>query len=270
MGRKASDGDEHPRILATYRAGRYTRIVSIRSVAHTVRDRGPVETRITRLARSSLPTAHGDFTAVAYSDSRLGVDHVALVHGDVRERRGAKRTGPDGVPGGGPDAVLARVHSECLTGESFGSRRCDCGEQLTTALRMIADAGRGVLVYLRGHEGRGIGLGAKIAAYALQDQGRDTLDANLALGLPGDAREYGAAADILADLGVAAVRLLTNNPDKVDGLVGHGVEVTARVPLSVGVDPVNVDYLRTKRDRMHHDLPDLDDGPEIKVVGSAG
>ena len=205
--------------------------------------------RVRRIARTALPTAHGDFVAVAYRDTELDVDHVALVVGEFD----------------GAEDVLTRLHSECLTGEAFASRRCDCGAQLTTAMELIAAQGRGVVVYLRGHEGRGIGLGAKLAAYALQDGGRDTVDANLALGLPDDAREYGAGAAILADLGISSVRLLTNNPDKRDGLETHGVTVTARVPLAVGADPVNLHYLRTKRDRMRHDLPGLavPDGPAV-------
>lgn len=197
-----------------------------------------------------MPTAYGDFVAVAYRDAELATDHVALVMGEVA----------------GADDVLARLHSECLTGEAFASRRCDCGEQLAAALETIAARGRGVLVYLRGHEDRGIGLGAKLAAYALQDGGHDTVDANLALGLPADAREYGAGAAILADLHVASVLLLSNNPDKQAGLTDHGVVVASRVPLAVAAHPVNLPYLRTKRDRMRHDLPGLAPASD----GSAG
>jgi len=216
----------------------------------------PGTPRVRRTARTALPTAYGDFDAVAYRDTELEVDHVALVMGELD---------------GGED-VLTRLHSECLTGEAFASRRCDCGEQLATALRLIAERGRGVLVYLRGHEGRGIGLGAKLAAYALQDGGRDTLDANLALGLPADAREYGAGAAILADLGVTGVALLTNNPDKQDSLSAHGVHVATRVPLAVGAHEGNLHYLQTKRDRMRHDLPGLavsDDAVLDTVADSA-
>ncbi|MCO1654426.1 GTP cyclohydrolase II [Pseudonocardia humida] len=235
-------------------------MVSISPTARTVGNRDDSENRVTRIAVSALPTAHGDFRAVAYHDDVLGVDHVALVLGDLNESStvihepstdGQRRSAQ-------PDPVLARLHSECLTGEAFASRRCDCGAQLDRSLDMITQTGRGVLVYLRGHEGRGIGLAAKIAAYALQDRGQDTLDANLSLGHPADAREYGAGAAILADLGVSAVRLLTNNPDKVAALRGHGVEVVDRVPLTVPADPVNLGYLRTKRDRMRHLLPQLD------------
>lgn len=211
---------------------------------HQLPQPAPPSPRVRRTAVAALPTAHGDFEAVAYRDVELGVDHLALVVGELR---------------GGVD-VLARLHSECLTGEAFGSRRCDCGAQLSTSLRLIAQRGRGVLVYLRGHEGRGIGLAAKVAAYALQDGGRDTLDANLALGLPVDAREYGAGAAILTDLGVAGVELLTNNPDKQAALVAHGVTVTRRLSLAVGAHPGNLRYLRTKRDRMRHDLPGLAPG----------
>jgi 3,4-dihydroxy 2-butanone 4-phosphate synthase/GTP cyclohydrolase II len=155
--------------------------------------------------------------------------------------------------------VLTRVHSECLTGDVFGSARCDCGPQLDEALERIVDEGRGVVVYLRGHEGRGIGLVAKLQAYQLQDGGRDTVDANLDLGLPADARHYGAASQILKDLGVRAVRLLTNNPAKTQGLEAYGVPVAERVPLTPHPNDHNLAYLLTKRDRMGHDLPNLAD-----------
>ena len=189
-----------------------------------------------------LPTDAGDFTAYGYRTQPDGVEHVALVHGDL---------------GDGED-VLVRVHSECLTGDAFGSLRCDCGSQLATAMARIAAEGRGVVVYLRGHEGRGIGLLPKLRAYELQERGRDTLDANLELGLPADARDYAAGARILADLGVRSVRLMTNNPDKTDALVGHGIHVAGREPMPVRVGEHNLRYLRTKRDRMGHDLPGLD------------
>jgi 3,4-dihydroxy 2-butanone 4-phosphate synthase/GTP cyclohydrolase II len=240
-------------------------MVSISPTARTIGSRKDPAPRVVRLAESQLPTAHGDFRAVAFHDPTLGVDHVALILGDINEpstvirepsTNGQARTADPSHAA--TDGVLARLHSECLTGEAFASRRCDCGEQLDTSLDMIAEEGRGVLVYLRGHEGRGIGLGAKIAAYALQDRGQDTLDANLSLGHPADAREYGAGAAMLTDLGVSSVRLLTNNPAKVVALAEHGVEVVARIPLTVAPDPVNVAYLRTKRDRMHHVLPQLD------------
>jgi 3,4-dihydroxy 2-butanone 4-phosphate synthase/GTP cyclohydrolase II len=168
-------------------------------------------------------------------------EHVALVHGDIT----------------GEAPVLTRVHSECLTGDVFGSRRCDCGPQLAESMRRIAEEGRGVVVYLRGHEGRGIGLAAKLRAYQLQDAGRDTVDANLDLGLPADARHYGAATQILRDLGIGSVRLMTNNPEKTTSLRAYGIDVAERVPLPVGLNEHNLDYLRTKRDRMGHDLPHL-------------
>ena len=201
---------------------------------------------VDRVATTRLPTRYGTFTAVGYADRSSGSEHLALVVGDV-----------DGGRLGGDEEVLVRVHSECLTGDVLRSRRCDCGPQLEAALREIADAGRGVVIYLRGHEGRGIGLLAKLQAYALQDAGLDTVDANLELGLPADAREYAAAAEVLADLGVRQVRLLTNNPAKVGALRRYGVDVVERVPLAVGAGPDNVAYLRTKRDRMGHDIPGL-------------
>ncbi|QNP73869.1 bifunctional 3,4-dihydroxy-2-butanone-4-phosphate synthase/GTP cyclohydrolase II [Streptomyces roseirectus] len=192
-------------------------------------------------ARTPLPTAHGPFTAYGYRAGD-GVEHVALVHGEI---------------GDGTDVVV-RLHSECLTGDVFGSARCDCGPQLDAALERIQREGRGVVVYLRGHEGRGIGLLSKLRAYELQEQGHDTLDANLELGLPADARDYGVGARILADLGVRSVRLLTNNPEKTAALARHGLTVTAREPMPVTAGEHNIRYLRAKRDRMGHDLPWLD------------
>ncbi|MBL3688108.1 GTP cyclohydrolase II [Leucobacter zeae] len=198
--------------------------------------------RVSLRANTLLPTEHGDFRAMAYRDRRAGVDHIALV-----------ATLPDGsMPG---DDAIVRVHSECITGEAFGSLKCECGPQLDAALDQIHERG-GVVVYLRGHEGRGIGLANKLRAYQLQEQGLDTLDANLELGLPADARDYTAAAEILADLGIGRVRLLTNNPDKVAQLEAHGVVVSERVPLLVGVTEQNLGYLTAKRDRMGHQLPD--------------
>jgi 3,4-dihydroxy 2-butanone 4-phosphate synthase/GTP cyclohydrolase II len=190
---------------------------------------------------TNVPTTHGTFEMRAYRDLVTGAEHVAIIG----------RT-PDGsVP---EDGALVRVHSECLTGEAFGSLKCECGPQLDTALDTIAAEG-GVVVYLRGHEGRGIGLVNKLRAYKLQEDGLDTLDANLALGLPADAREYGAAAGILADLGILTVRLLSNNPEKRRQLTEHGIEVTELVPLVVGVGAANAGYLDTKRERMGHVLP---------------
>jgi 3,4-dihydroxy 2-butanone 4-phosphate synthase/GTP cyclohydrolase II len=183
---------------------------------------------------------HGTFRAVGYRGVLDGVEHVAFVRGDL----------------GDGDDVLVRVHSECLTGDVFGSLRCDCGPQLQSALRAVTDEGRGVVLYMRGHEGRGIGLLHKLQAYQLQDDGADTVDANLELGLPADARDYGTGAQILADLGVRSMRLLTNNPAKLAGLEGYGLAVLGRVPLQVRPTQHNLRYLRTKRDRMGHDLPD--------------
>ncbi|MFE0330177.1 bifunctional 3,4-dihydroxy-2-butanone-4-phosphate synthase/GTP cyclohydrolase II [Streptomyces sp. NPDC058960] len=200
------------------------------------------EPTVRREAEVRLPTAHGTFTAYGYRSTVDGVEHVALVHGEI---------------GDGED-VLVRVHSECLTGDVFGSARCDCGPQLEASLRRIQAEGRGVVVYLRGHEGRGIGLMSKLRAYELQERGRDTLDANLELGLPADARDYAAGAQILKDLGVSSVRLMTNNPEKTDALLRYGLKVTAREPMPVQAGEHNLRYLRTKRDRMGHDLPWLD------------
>ncbi|MDO8149707.1 bifunctional 3,4-dihydroxy-2-butanone-4-phosphate synthase/GTP cyclohydrolase II [Isoptericola sp. b515] len=219
------------------------------SVADLVAYRRVTESTVDRLAVTRLPTRHGEFTAVGYRDRVTGDEHVALVAGALAD-----------LDAGGP--VLTRVHSECLTGDAFGSLRCDCGPQLDSALRAVQEAGRGVVVYMRGHEGRGIGLVAKLTAYSLQDGGQDTIDANLAQGLPVDSREYTAAAHVLRDLGVGSVRLLTNNPAKVDGLQAGGVTVAERVPLAIHPAPDNVAYLRTKRDRMGHDLPNLE--PEVE------
>jgi 3,4-dihydroxy 2-butanone 4-phosphate synthase/GTP cyclohydrolase II len=204
---------------------------------------------VTRVAETTLPTQWGEFTAYGYRSTIDDSEHLALVYGDVLSS------------GGGGESVLTRVHSECLTGDVFGSQRCDCGPQLDEALERVVEAGRGVVVYLRGHEGRGIGLVAKLQAYALQDHGRDTVDANLDLGLPADARHYGAATQVLRDLGVTSVRLLTNNPDKSESLEDFGVHVEAQVPLTPRPNRHNLAYLRTKRDRMGHQLPDLSAEP---------
>ena len=212
------------------------------SIEDLVRYRRRVEVLVERKAETRLPTRYGEFTAYGYTVTTDGSEHVALVYGDVS--------------GDGP--VLTRVHSECLTGDVFGSQRCDCGPQLDEALQRIVAEGRGVVIYLRGHEGRGIGLVAKLQAYQLQDGGRDTVDANLDLGLPADARHYGAATQVLRDLGVPSVRLMTNNPDKVDNLEDFGITVTERVGLTPHPNGHNINYLLTKRDRMGHHLPDLD------------
>lgn len=211
------------------------------SVEQLVTYRRRHDVLVERAAETRLPTAYGDFTAYGFRIAVDGSEHIALVHGDVS----------------GPEPVLTRVHSECLTGDVFGSRRCDCGPQLEESLHRIQAEGRGVVVYLRGHEGRGIGLVAKLQAYQLQDGGRDTVDANLDLGLPADARHYGAASQILRDLGVDTVRLLTNNPGKVDELEDYGIAVAERVPLTPRPNGHNLAYLLTKRDRMGHVLPDL-------------
>ena len=200
---------------------------------------------VVRAAVTALPTAQGDFTAVGYRSEADGVEHIALVAGGLNA---------DGRLPQGED-VLVRVHSECLTGDVFGSLRCDCGPQLEESLRSVSAEGRGVVLYLRGHEGRGIGLVHKLRAYQLQEAGRDTVDANLDLGLPADARDYGAAARILDDLGVRSLRLLTNNPEKHIALEQQGLAVTGRVPLQTPAGEHNLRYLRTKRDRMGHDLP---------------
>ncbi|MFD4742084.1 bifunctional 3,4-dihydroxy-2-butanone-4-phosphate synthase/GTP cyclohydrolase II [Streptomyces virginiae] len=218
--------------------------LTIISIEDLIAYRRSAEPTVRREAEVSLPTAFGEFTAYGYRSTVDGVEHVALVHGEI---------------GDGAD-MLVRMHSECLTGDIFASQRCDCGPQLHASMERIKTDGRGIVVYLRGHEGRGIGLLSKLRAYELQERGRDTLDANLELGLPADARDYGAGAQILADLGVHSVRLMTNNPEKSDALVRHGIEVTSRESMPMEAGEHNLRYLRTKRDRMGHDLPWLD-GP---------
>ena len=219
--------------------------LTIISIEDLIAYRQTAEPTVRREAEVQLPTRHGQFTAYGYRSTVDGVEHVALVHGEIG-------TGED---------VLVRVHSECLTGDVFHSLRCDCGPQLEASLERIQEEGRGVVVYLRGHEGRGIGLLSKLRAYELQERGRDTLDANLELGLPADARDYAAGAQILEDLGVHSLRLMTNNPDKTDALVRHGLKVTGREPMTIQAGEHNLRYLRTKRDRMGHDLPWLDTAP---------
>ncbi|HEY3737486.1 MAG TPA: bifunctional 3,4-dihydroxy-2-butanone-4-phosphate synthase/GTP cyclohydrolase II [Jatrophihabitans sp.] len=208
------------------------------SIADLIAFRRRFEKLVERIASARVPLRYGEFTAVGYSSSYDNREHVAFVFGDVAD---------------GED-VLVRVHSECLTGDVFGSLRCDCGPQLDAALAAVAREGRGVVLYVRGHEGRGIGLLHKLQAYQLQDAGSDTLDANLELGLPADARDYGTGAQILVDLGVKSMRLLTNNPAKRAGLEGYGLKITGRVGLPVHANPENLRYLETKRDRMGHDL----------------
>lgn len=224
------------------------------TVAELVKYRGRTEALVVREASGRVPSDHGEFTAITYRSVLDGIEHVALVLGDVRQA---------GSPDPGDD-VLVRVHSECLTGDVFGSRRCDCGEQLGAAMKRIGEVGRGVVVYLRGHEGRGIGLSHKLRAYTLQDGGMDTIDANLAQGLPVDSREYGIGAQILRDMGVQRVCVMTNNPAKYRGLAGHGVTIAAREPLIVTPNADNVAYLSTKRSRMNHQLDDAA-GPEVVV-----
>jgi 3,4-dihydroxy 2-butanone 4-phosphate synthase/GTP cyclohydrolase II len=190
-----------------------------------------------------IPNAYGQWRAYGYRSEIDGGEHLALVLGDIDSQDG--------------EDVLTRVHSECLTGDVFGSQRCDCGAQLDAAMAKIAEHGRGVVLYLRGHEGRGIGLLSKLQAYRLQDAGEDTVDANLLLGLPVDAREYSVAAQLLDDLGVRSVRLLTNNPEKVEALATHGFGVT-RIPLPPLATQHNLRYLTAKRDRLGHQLETLD------------
>jgi 3,4-dihydroxy 2-butanone 4-phosphate synthase/GTP cyclohydrolase II len=214
------------------------------SIAQLIEFRRHSERMVRRVVETRLPNAHGDWRALGYQNSLDGNEHVALVYGDL----------------GDGERVLVRVHSECLTGDVLGSLRCDCGAQLDAAMAAVAAEGRGIVLYLRGHEGRGIGLLSKLRAYHLQDSGADTVDANLELGLPADAREYSTGAQILADLGVHSVRLLTNNPAKVRGLSGFGVAVAGRVPLPVTPNAENLRYLIAKRDRLGHEIDGLPEG----------
>ena len=213
------------------------------AIADLVRFRGATERLVESVASSAMPTEFGDFRAVVYRNTLDGTEHLALVMGDIA------------AASNDPEGTLVRVHSECLTGDILASMRCDCGTQLELALREIAAHGCGVLVYLRGHEGRGIGLGHKIRAYALQEQGADTVDANIMQGLAVDSRSYGIGAQILGDLGVRRMRLMTNNPAKYGGLQGYGLQITSRIALPTIETPHNVRYLRTKRERMGHILP---------------
>ena len=215
-------------------------VVTIEQLVAYLNETEPVEAtpvprrRVSLRAEANVPTSHGTFRFLAYKDRITGTDHIAVVSGEITD-----------------EAPLVRVHSECLTGEAFGSLKCECGPQLDAALDTIDRQG-GIVIYMRGHEGRGIGLINKLRAYSLQERGLDTVDANLALGLPADARDYAAAAGILTDLGVEQVRLLTNNTDKVAQLRSFGLDVVEQVPLLVGVGPNNHQYLETKRDRMGH------------------
>jgi 3,4-dihydroxy 2-butanone 4-phosphate synthase/GTP cyclohydrolase II len=225
--------------------------VPVLEIADLVRYRRATERLVEAVGSAAMPTEFGVFRATAYRNTVDGTEHLALVMGDVA------------AAGAAGDGVLVRVHSECLTGDIVGSLRCDCGAQLEQALRAIADEGCGAVVYLRGHEGRGIGLGHKMRAYALQEQGLDTVDANLAQGLPVDSRSYGVGAQILGDLGISRVRLMTNNPAKYGGLDGYGIELVGRVPLTTAETPHNVRYLRTKRERMGHTLRPGSPDPDV-------
>jgi 3,4-dihydroxy 2-butanone 4-phosphate synthase/GTP cyclohydrolase II len=227
--------DEHGLVLVT--------------IADLIRYRRHREKLVRRVSEARIPTQYGDFTAHVFQSLLDGAEHLAFVRGEVS----------------GQSNVLVRVHSECLTGDVFGSLRCDCGVQLDRALERVANEGQGVVVYLRGHEGRGIGLGHKLRAYSLQDQGRDTVEANLELGLPADSREYGIGAQILVDLGVTTMRLMTNNPSKYGGIDGYGLEIVERVPLQTEPNTENIAYLRAKQEKLGH-LLDL--SPDEELGGS--
>jgi 3,4-dihydroxy 2-butanone 4-phosphate synthase/GTP cyclohydrolase II len=207
------------------------------TVTELIAYRRRTEKLVERIVATRLPTAFGEFTAVGYRSLIDDKHHVAMVKGDVADEQD----------------VLVRVHSECLTGDVFHSLRCDCGEQLAAALAMIEREGRGVLLYLS-QEGRGIGLLNKLRAYRLQEDGLDTVDANLKLGLPADLRDYGIGAQILSDLGLSSIRILTNNPKKIIGMEGYGLSVTEQVPIQAIPNPHNEDYLRAKRDKLGHIL----------------
>jgi 3,4-dihydroxy 2-butanone 4-phosphate synthase/GTP cyclohydrolase II len=213
------------------------------SIADLIRYRRHREKLVRRVSEARIPTRHGDFTAYVYESLLDGVEHMAFVRGEIA----------------GAQDVLVRVHSECLTGDVFGSLRCDCGVQLDLALERVAAEGRGVVVYLRGHEGRGIGLGHKMRAYSLQDEGRDTVQANVELGFPVDSREYGIGSQLLVDLGITTMRLMTNNPAKYGGLDGYGLEIVERVPLRTEPTDENISYLRAKQEKLGH-LLEIDDG----------
>jgi 3,4-dihydroxy 2-butanone 4-phosphate synthase/GTP cyclohydrolase II len=219
------------------------------SIADLIEYRRRRETLVKRVAEAKIPTSHGDFRSVAYESLVDGRTHIALVRGDLGDGRG----------------VLTRVHSECLTGDVFGSLRCDCGSQLDHAMSLIEREGRGVILYIRGHEGRAIGLTHKIRAYELQERGRDTVEANLELGFAPDQRDYGIGAQILSDLGVRTMRLLTNNPHKRAGLEGYGLSIDERIPLQTEPTPHNLEYLKVKREKLGHllEVPEAD--PESRI-----
>jgi 3,4-dihydroxy 2-butanone 4-phosphate synthase/GTP cyclohydrolase II len=219
------------------------------TIADLIAYRRRHERLVERMAQANLPTRYGEFIAIAYKSTIDPDEHVALVKGDIS----------------GQESVLVRVHSECLTGDIFGSMRCDCGGQIALAMQAIANEGRGVFLYMR-QEGRGIGLHNKIAAYALQDQGMDTVEANESLGFPADLRDYGIGAQILVDLGLRDIRLLTNNPKKVVGLEGYGLRVVETLPLIVTPNPINIHYLETKQQKMGH-LLEMEEPP---ILGKGG
>jgi len=206
------------------------------SIADLIEHRRRAEKLVRRVAEAQIPTAYGEFRAIAYESAVDGLTHVALVAGEI----------------GDGQEILVRVHSECLTGDVFGSMRCDCGMQLEAAVQTVAKDGRGIVLYMRGHEGRAIGITHKLRAYQLQEQGLDTVEANEELGFPPDPRDYGIGAQILADLGVRSMRLLTNNPAKRAGLEGYGLSISERVPLETDPTPENIGYLRTKREKLGH------------------
>ena len=212
--------------------------IKIISVAQLIAYRRRHEKLVQRVAEAKLPTKYGEFTVIAYKSSIDPNEHLALVKGEIN----------------GEEPILVRVHSECLTGDVFGSLRCDCGDQIAMAMRAIEEEGRGVFLYMR-QEGRGIGLHNKIKAYALQDQGLDTVEANKELGFPPDLRDYGIGAQILADLGVRNMRLLTNNPKKVVGLEAYGLRIVETVPIVPRPTPQNLSYLEAKRKKLGHNIP---------------
>ena len=216
------------------------------TIADLIRYRRRNEKLVEHFAEARIPTKHGEFAAHAYRSVLDEIEHVAYVLGDIEN----------------VEEPLVRVHSECLTGDLLGSIRCDCGSQLDSALEIIGEEGSGVIVYLRGHEGRGIGIGHKLRAYKLQDDGLDTVDANLQQGLPIDSREYGVGAQILADLGISKMRLMTNNPVKYGGLEGYGLDIVGRIPLRIDPNEENIRYLQTKKERLGHDLSESNEETE--------